>query len=86
MESVSFDGSQPAGDVGHYTYSVADDAWTWSDGMYTLHGYAPREVPATTDVLLRHKHPDDRSRAHRRAGNRDPRRGHLQLLPPRDRA
>jgi hypothetical protein len=64
MESVSFDGSQPAGEVGHYTYSVADDAWTWSDGMYALHGYAPREVPATTAVLLRHKHPEDRSRAH----------------------
>lgn len=42
---------------------MSDDAWSWSDGVYLLHGYAPREVPPTTEVLIRHKHPDDRSRA-----------------------
>jgi hypothetical protein len=63
MGTVSFDGSQPSRPVGHYTYTVADGEWSWSDGVYALHGYAPREVPATTDVLLRHKHPDDRDRA-----------------------
>ena len=63
MEKVTFDGSQPTTAVGYYSYQVAQDVWTWSDGVYRLHGYAPREVPATTEVLLRHKHPDDRSRA-----------------------
>jgi len=61
---VRFDGSQPERPVGFYAYDVEDDSWTWSDGVYALHGYAPREVPATTEVLLRHKHPEDRDRAH----------------------
>jgi PAS domain S-box-containing protein len=64
METIAFDGSQaPGGVVGHYTYEVAEDAWSWSEGVYALHGYAADEVPASTEVLLRHKHPDDRSRA-----------------------
>lgn len=63
MAVVVFDGAQPARPVGFYTYTVEDGQWTWSDGVYALHGYAPREVPATTEVLLRHKHPDDRVRA-----------------------
>lgn len=63
MEAVEFDGSQPVTPVGYYTYLVNEDVWSWSDGVYLMHGYEPREVPATTEVLLRHKHPDDRSRA-----------------------
>lgn len=63
MTSVAFDGGQPNRAVGFYTYQIAHDEWTWSDAIYTLHGYAPREIPATTEVLLRHKHPDDRARA-----------------------
>jgi hypothetical protein len=31
--------------------------------MYTLHGYQPGEVAPSTEVVLRHKHPDDRARA-----------------------
>jgi hypothetical protein len=62
MAALAFDGSQPTRPVGYYTYSVPDGTWTWSDGVYLLHGFAPHEVPATTDVLLRHKHPDDRTR------------------------
>ena len=63
METVVFDGSQPSTPVGHYAYQISEDVWTWSDGVYLMHGYEPREVPPTTEVLLRHKHPDDRSRA-----------------------
>ena len=63
MAVVAFDGSQPSRPVGYYVYTVEDGAWSWSDGVYALHGYSPREVPATTDVLLSHKHPDDRTRA-----------------------
>jgi hypothetical protein len=58
----AFDGSQPSGPVGYYTYTVANGTWSWSDEVYALHGYAPREVPATTEVLLSHKHADDRVR------------------------
>lgn len=63
MEEVAFDGSQHPTEVGWYLYLVAQDQWSWSDAVYLLHGYAPREVPATTEILLQHKHPDDRSRA-----------------------
>lgn len=63
MEAVAFDGSQPSGAVGHYTYTVASDQWSWSDGMYTLHGYHAFDIPATSEMMLSHKHPDDRARA-----------------------
>jgi len=63
METVAFDGSQPTGAVGHYVYSVEGDEWTWSSGLYTMHGYAPHEIPVSTEVILEHKHPEDRSRA-----------------------
>ncbi|WP_322919170.1 PAS and ANTAR domain-containing protein [Nocardioides renjunii] len=42
---------------------MANDQWEWSDALYDLHGYSPREIPATTGALLHHKHPDDRERA-----------------------
>jgi ANTAR domain/PAS fold len=62
VEAVAFDGSQPTAAVGRYSYTVADDKWSWSEGMYALHGYSTGEVPPSTEVMLRHKHPDDRSR------------------------
>ena len=61
--TVAFDGSQTPQAVGHFTYDVAQDRWTWSEALYAMHGYAPGEVPATTGVLAHHKHPDDRTRA-----------------------
>ncbi|WP_231250238.1 PAS and ANTAR domain-containing protein [Nocardioides furvisabuli] len=41
---------------------MVDDRWEWSDALYHLHGYLPREIPATTHALMSHKHPDDRER------------------------
>lgn len=63
MDALAFDGRQTRSTVGHYTYLVAEDLWTWSDGLYELHGYAPQELPATTELMLKHKHPDDTARA-----------------------
>ena len=63
MGAPARDESWPRTGVGYYTYLVADDQWSWSDGIYDLHGYIPHAVPATTEVLLRHKHPDDLARA-----------------------
>lgn len=62
MRAPAFDGSQAGPPVGYYTYTVADDHWSWSDGLYALHGYEPGEVVPSTDLMLSHKHPDDRSR------------------------
>jgi hypothetical protein len=63
MGALAFDGSQYGSPVGYYTYLVADDLWCWSDVVYEMHGYAPQAVPATTELMLQHKHPDDMARA-----------------------
>jgi hypothetical protein len=62
MTSLAFDGSTVHTPVGYYTYTVSDDHWHWSEGLYELHGYAPHALPATTELMLGHKHPDDAAR------------------------
>lgn len=64
MSEPAFDGSQVGPPIGYFTYVVAEDHWEWSDGLYALHGFVPHEVPATTGVLMSHKHPDDRARSY----------------------
>jgi hypothetical protein len=63
LSGLAFDGSPNHTPVGYYTYTVGDDHWSWSDALYELHGYAPQAVPASTELLLQHKHPDDAARA-----------------------
>ncbi len=46
--------------VGGFRYSRVRDEWEWSDNVATMHGYQPGEVVPTTELLLSHKHPDDR--------------------------
>lgn len=46
--------------VGGFRYSRTEDEWEWSDNVATMHGYRPVEVIPTTELLLSHKHPDDR--------------------------
>ncbi|WP_234012248.1 PAS and ANTAR domain-containing protein [Nocardia cyriacigeorgica] len=38
----------------------ADERWEWSDEAARLYGYEPGEVVPSTELLLSHKHPDDR--------------------------
>jgi hypothetical protein len=59
----SYPGTRSPGIVAAFSYDVVADRWDWSDDLYELHGYAPREIPATTDALMHHKHPEDRERA-----------------------
>jgi hypothetical protein len=47
--------------IGYFTYSVVDDHWSWSEGMYTLHGFEQGEITPSTGLLLEHQHPDDRA-------------------------
>lgn len=56
-------GGSTIDDMGLYSYEAATNAWNWSDGLYTIHGYEPGEVKPTTQLLLTHKHPADRPRA-----------------------
>jgi len=62
MNSLAFDGTSNNTPVGYFTYIVDDDHWSWSAGLYALHGYDPHEVEATTELMLKHKHPEDTAR------------------------
>jgi len=68
--SAGLDGQQPkveaaltggAGQrVGSFRFYFADQRWEWSEQVQRLHGYEPGTVTPTTDLVLSHKHPDDR--------------------------
>ncbi|WP_174187750.1 PAS and ANTAR domain-containing protein [Nocardia barduliensis] len=47
--------------IGSFRFWFADQRWEWSDQVTRLHGYAPGTVEPTTELLLAHKHPDDRA-------------------------
>lgn len=49
--------------VGHFSHRPDTDEWSWSDGMYRIHGFEPGEVVPTTELVMSHVHPDDRSAA-----------------------
>ncbi|MGV0718073.1 PAS and ANTAR domain-containing protein [Mycolicibacterium sp. XJ662] len=46
--------------VGSFRFYTAEQRWEWSDNIERMHGYEPGTVTPTTDLLLRHKHPEDR--------------------------
>ncbi|MBL1074132.1 PAS and ANTAR domain-containing protein [Nocardia sp. 2] len=48
--------------VGSYRFWFADQRWEWSDEVAAIHGYLPGTVEPTTELLLAHKHPEDRER------------------------
>ncbi|MGX1776616.1 PAS and ANTAR domain-containing protein [Nocardia brasiliensis] len=47
--------------VGSFRFWFADQRWDWSDEVAAMHGYTPGTVTPTTELLLTHKHPDDRA-------------------------
>lgn len=47
--------------VGWFRYDLVTDSWTWSAGMFEIHGFAPGEIVPTSAVFTSHKHPDDRA-------------------------
>ncbi|MFI2364093.1 PAS and ANTAR domain-containing protein [Promicromonospora sp. NPDC019610] len=51
--------------VGHYRYDLTAREWWWSDEVYRIHGFEPGDVVPTTELILAHKHPEDRSRVSR---------------------
>ncbi len=48
--------------VGRFRFFVDGQRWEWSDAVARMHGYEPGEVEPTTELLLKHKHPEDRER------------------------
>ena len=45
--------------AGWFNFYFADDRWEWSPEVAQIHGYEPGTVTPTTDLVMRHKHPDD---------------------------
>jgi PAS domain S-box-containing protein len=61
--------SRPAGaeetgnaqlNVGSFRFWFVGQRWEWSDEVARMHGYEPDTVVPTTELLLSHKHPEDR--------------------------
>lgn len=48
--------------VGRYRLDLTTGRWWWSDETYRIHGFEPGDVVPTTELILAHKHPDDRDR------------------------
>ncbi|WP_066293917.1 PAS and ANTAR domain-containing protein [Arthrobacter sp. B6] len=49
--------------AGAYRIDLVHGTSAWSDGLYQLHGYERGEVVPTIELILAHKHPDDRAHA-----------------------
>lgn len=54
--------------VGRYSVELASGSWWWSDEVYTMHGWKRNEVEPGLEALRSRKHPDDRGRVVRAAG------------------
>src|SRR5258705_12645039 len=46
--------------VGSFCFLTAGERWEWSDEVARMHGYEPGSVVPTTELVLSHKHPDDK--------------------------
>ncbi|MGW0182954.1 PAS and ANTAR domain-containing protein [Nocardia sp. NPDC003345] len=46
--------------VGGFWFYAEGQRWEWSDEVAALHGYSPGEVEPSIELLLKHKHPEDR--------------------------
>jgi hypothetical protein len=53
-------GGGVASRVGRFSFWFTDQRWEWSDEVFRMHGYEPGSVVPTTQLVLSHKHPDDR--------------------------
>jgi aryl carrier-like protein len=46
--------------VGWFRFYFQEQRWEWSEQVQRMHGYEPGTVIPTTELVLAHKHPDDR--------------------------
>lgn len=47
--------------MGWFRFYFDDQRWEWSHQVQRLHGYPPGTVIPTTELVLSHKHPEDRA-------------------------
>ncbi|MGB3481921.1 MAG: PAS and ANTAR domain-containing protein [Mycobacterium sp.] len=52
----------PSARVGSFTYVFATGLFEWSAEVAAMHGYPPEPMTADPDLVLSHKHHEDRSR------------------------
>lgn len=60
IEAALAPGDRPP--FGRYRLDLATGRWQWEDEVYVMHGFEPGEVVPTTQLMLSHKHPEDRPR------------------------
>ena len=65
--------------AGTYHVDLVNGTAAWSDGLYHLHGYERGEVVPTIELILAHKHPDDRPRAQEIIGEICRHGGHFSI-------
>lgn len=59
-QPVDFGGAKFS-NVGAFRFWFVGERWEWSDEVARMHGYEPGSVVPTTELLLSHKHPEDRA-------------------------
>lgn len=47
--------------MGTFRFYFDDERWEWCEQVARLHGYEPGTVTPTTELVLAHKHPEDRN-------------------------
>ena len=60
MSSAFEDAAVAPERVGAFRFYFDDDRWDWSEQVQRMHGYQPGAVTPTTELVLAHKHPEDR--------------------------
>lgn len=68
--------------VGWFRFHFADERWEWSAEVEVMHGYSPGTAVPTTELVLSHKHPEDRQQV---ATTLDEVRRHRQSFSTRHR-
>jgi PAS domain S-box-containing protein len=56
-QALASGAGQPAG---WFRFYFTDQRWEWSEQVQRMHGYEAGSVTPTTELVLSHKHPDDR--------------------------
>jgi PAS domain S-box-containing protein len=60
MTGIEADAALVGDRVGSFRFSVDGERWEWSDEVARMHGYEPGSVVPTTELVLAHKHADDK--------------------------
>ena len=60
MTDIEAEAAPPGERVGSFRFLIAGERWEWSDEVAQMHGYEPGSVVPTTELVLAHKHADDK--------------------------